>query len=104
MAGRLTIIKSVLVIIPIYMLSTIEITHKMMTDLNKIFQKNLCIGQNDTHKFPLLVWYFTKNPKQARGVGIKHLITQDNALVAKLLWRMYKEPEALWNKILIKNI
>lgn len=53
--GCLTMNKFVLGAIPIYMLSAMEINHKLELDMNKKLRKFLWDGENDSHKISLLV-------------------------------------------------
>lgn len=48
----------------------------------------------------IISWDKLCRSKETRGVGLRNHAWQNNALGAKLVWRMYKEPNLKWVKIL----
>jgi hypothetical protein len=83
---RLTLIKSTLFNIPTYYLS--------------LFQRDfLWGGVGDEFKFHLVNWFKVCMTMEAGGLGVRNLIQFNCVLLGKWLWRIAKEGEAWWKKL-----
>lgn len=65
-----------------------------------IQRKVLWEGSQERKRIPLLSWDTVIKSKEDGRVGIKDLKAHNQALGAKLVWWMSKNPEALWSRIL----
>ncbi|XP_059078037.1 uncharacterized protein LOC131876615 [Cryptomeria japonica] len=52
-------------------------------------------------KIPLLAWDKICHPKEVRGVGIRDLVIQNEALGTKLIWKLYANPQSKWAFIML---
>lgn len=57
-------------------------------------------GIVDKNKFTLMLWDKICKPKIEWGLGLKNQEKQNLALGAKLLWKIYKEMELTWERVL----
>lgn len=98
-AGRLTLIKTILVAMPIYLLSCIPLpkgAYKKLTQIIRDFYQN---GVEDKKKMKLISWENICQEKSDGGTKIRKLLWQNKALWEKLAWTMYTSSEAKWNII-----
>ena len=99
-AGKITKIKVVLAALPIYPLSCLplpkSINHKLETKLRNFLWKD----REEDKKMALIKWEKISKPKELGGLGIKRLNRKNEAFGAKLVWRLYKEHNKKWAKIL----
>ena len=99
-AGKSIKIKSVLSAIPTYPLSCLPLPkqsfHKFETKLKDFLWKD----NSESNKLALIKWDKICKPKKLGGLGIKNLRWQNEALGAKLVWRLYSERDQKWAKIL----
>lgn len=57
-------------------------------------------GTDNKKKAALIKWENICRPKKIGGLGIKNLMWQNEALGAKLAWRMFQNKESKWARIL----
>ena len=97
--GRLTLIKSTLSNLPTYYLSLFPIPRGVAHRIEKIQRDFLWEGMGGEFKYHLVNWDRVCTPIQCGGLGIRNLVTFNQALLGKWLWRYATEREALWRKI-----
>ncbi|XP_061993910.1 uncharacterized protein LOC133711840 [Rosa rugosa] len=101
MAGRLTLINSVTASIPIYTMQTAKIpisTCDSLDKLNRDFLWGDCDGRKTVH---LVNWDNVCMPKIRGALGIKKTAEMNQALLAKVSWRLLQKDEGLWCDIYI---
>ncbi|XP_059066334.1 uncharacterized mitochondrial protein AtMg00310-like [Cryptomeria japonica] len=99
-AERLTLIKTVLAAMPIYLLSCIPLSkgaHKKLTQAIRIFYWQ---GTEDRNKLKLIAWDKICRERCDGGTGIRKNLWKNKALRAKLVWRLYTSSKAEWARIL----
>jgi hypothetical protein len=67
--------------------------------IEKIQRDFLCEGMDGEFEYHLVSWDRVCDPIQCGGLGIRNLVTFNQALLGKWLWRYATEREALWRKI-----
>ncbi|KAF6153870.1 hypothetical protein GIB67_001103 [Kingdonia uniflora] len=103
-AGRITLIKVVNSTIPSFHMSVFPFPIKMCKKLDSINSRFLwgtnSVGANKTH---FISWKNICRPKDKGGLGIRTSLAHNQALLAKLFWRVIKEADKIWAHNLIKR-
>ena len=98
--GRLTLLKSTLSSLPIYLLSLFTIPQAVVVRLEKI-QRNFLWGtSNEVFKYSLVAWEKVCLPREEGGLGIRRVGLFNQALLGKWLWRFGKEVHRLWRQFI----
>ncbi|KHN41453.1 Putative ribonuclease H protein, partial [Glycine soja] len=80
MAGRVTLINSVLNALPIYLLSFFKIPQKVVHRLVALQRNFLWGGDKDYKKIPWVKWEVVCLPREEGGLGIKDIPKFNEAL------------------------
>ena len=99
-AGRILLLQSVILAIPIFFMSYLKIPIKVLRYIEQRMRKFLWNGVQEEDKIPLVAWDQLCKPKKYGGVGIRKLQIVNEVLGAKLIWDMYDNPAQLWVQIL----
>ena len=83
--GRLTLIRSVLSLLPIYYLSLIKAPISVITSLEKLMRNFFCEGGDLVGRHHLVRWEMVCQAKINGGLGIGNLEKRNNALLMKWL-------------------
>ncbi|KAJ0693348.1 putative RNA-directed DNA polymerase [Helianthus annuus] len=100
MAGRITLISSVLESLPSYYFSLYKAPVKVIAKLEAIMRRFLWGGNEEKNKIHWVAWEVVTKPKQEGALGIKKLEDCNNALILKWLWRYRVEKGALWRRVI----
>ena len=99
--GRLTLIKSTLSSLPIYLMSLLVIPRKVCARLEKI-QRDFLWGGGALEKKPHLVnWSAVCTNMRQGGLGIRSLVALNKALLGKWNWKFSIERNSLWKQVII---
>lgn len=100
LAGRVTLVKSVIMAIPSYTMQMLVIPAGTC-DRIEAMCRNLIWGDSASAKKVHLI-HFHKfcQPKDFGGIGLKRLRSSNLAYMAKLCWRFIHEPNAIWVRVL----
>ncbi|XP_059073624.1 uncharacterized protein LOC131874320 [Cryptomeria japonica] len=101
--GRIQLIKSVPVTMPLYAMQVFKLCCKVLQALEINFKKFLWEGAKQVKKISLLNWNLICKSNLGGGAGLRHMEKKNLALGAKLIWKMYRSPEKLWCKIMQKK-
>ncbi|RVW50024.1 Retrovirus-related Pol polyprotein from transposon RE1 [Vitis vinifera] len=96
--GRITLIKSTLASIPIYLLSLIRIPKVVAKRIEKIQRDFLWEGGSLEGKVHLINWQVVCSPKEEGGLGIRKIELLNKTLLGKWVWRYAYEKDNLWKK------
>lgn len=97
-AGRLTLIKSVLLAMPVYWAALTWVPKGILRKINRICSRFLWAGSKEESVLPWVAWDKIARPKEWGGWGIKNLTDFSTSLAAKSGWRIIKM-ENLWTKV-----
>eukprot|EP00253_Pinus_taeda_P033560 PITA_33560 len=97
-AGRLTLIKSVLLAIPVYWAALTWIPKGVMEKIRRICCRFLWAGSKESSGLPWVAWDKVARPKEWGGWGIKRLPEFSISLAAKSGWRLISM-ENLWTRV-----
>jgi hypothetical protein len=101
--GRLTLIKSTLSSLPTYFLSLFPIPSSVAKRMEKIQRNFLWGGMGDEFKYHLVNWQSICLPIPEGGLGIRHLVPFNKALLGKWHWRFAKEKNAFWREVIVSK-
>ena len=85
--GRLTLLKSTLSSLPTYYLSLFTIPVAVADRLEYIQRNFLWGSSEECFKYSLLAWEKVCSPLEMGGLGIRKLVTFNQALLGKWLWK-----------------
>lgn len=99
-AGRLLLLKSVLLAMLIYSMMCFKIPNKISSSINQFMRNFFWNGKGEQDKIPLVAWDKVCQPRQVGGVGPRKWIFLNEAMGAKLIWQMYVKSNHKWVQIL----
>ncbi|XP_056688698.1 uncharacterized protein [Spinacia oleracea] len=100
MAGRCTLIKSVLNSYPLYAMQTNILPASITHALEKCFRKFLWNKVEKSRYMSRLSWDKITRPINEGGLGIRRFKEWNLAFMAKLGWAVLTNPDKLWVKVL----
>ena len=95
MAGKVSLINSVLNALPIYLLSFFKIPQKVAHRLVALQRNFLWGGDKDYKKIPWVKWEVICLPKEEGGLGIKEISKFNEALLGKWIWALASDLQQL---------
>ncbi|VVA15574.1 Hypothetical predicted protein, partial [Prunus dulcis] len=96
MAGRITLIQSVVSSIPLYTMQTAKLPQALCEDLDKSSKSFLWGSSENHHKTHLVKWDTVCLPKRLGGLGIKKAALMNQAMLSKASWRIVAGDSGLW--------
>nr|XP_025664883.1 uncharacterized protein LOC112763420 [Arachis hypogaea] len=100
LAGRTTLVKSVLSSMPIYNMHSALLPTATCNSIDRIC-RNFIWGDTDQNKkVHLLNWKKICEPKQSGGLGIRHAGQMNQAFMMKAGWGLIARKDDLWARIL----
>ena len=100
MAGKVTLINSVLTALPIYLLSFFKIPQRVVLKLISLQRNFLWGGSQDLKKSVWVKWEVICLPKEDGGLGIKDITRFNAALMGRWIWALSSNQNQLWVRIL----
>ncbi|KAL9816500.1 putative RNA-directed DNA polymerase [Arabidopsis thaliana] len=95
-AGRLTLIKSVLVSITNFWISAYRLPNSCLKEIEKICAAFLWSGPDLNPNRAKIAWTEICKPINEGGLGIKSLVEANKVSCLKLVWRILSKSESLW--------
>lgn len=96
MAGRTTLIKATLNVIPNHIMQIIPLPTNLISRL-KSYQKNFLWGSTpQKRRLHLINWHVITTNKDQGGLGIQRLKDKNDALLAATAWRLFHNPHSHW--------
>jgi hypothetical protein len=97
-AGKLVVLKVVLQSSPLYALSVFKIPRKYANAIDKIQKNFLWTGMETKKRMALIAWDKVCKPVEKGGLGLRKVSEMNDFLMAKLLWRLFKD-KGEWKEI-----
>lgn len=96
MAGRVTLCKSVISALPIYIMQSTLLPKSICKDIEKLC-RNFVWGDSESHKkIHLVNWQQLCQPLSNGGFGLKNMKAMNDALLLKLAWGLIADKDSLW--------
>jgi len=95
-AGRVTLAKAVIEVVPIYPMMTTAIQKACLNEINKIQRAFIWGNEDGNRKYHAVRWDLVTLPKAVGGLGIRHLVNMNKACLMKLGWAIRSGVDALW--------
>lgn len=102
-AAKITKITSVLSAIPIFPIACLPLSNWMSSSFESKLRNFLWKDKEEDKKLALIKWDNICKSKEYGGLGIKKPQWQNEASGEKLIWRLYKESDQKWAKILFNK-
>lgn len=97
--GRVTLINSVLSLLPLYLFSFYKAPKNVIDEIVKLQRRFLWGGDEENKKMAWVKWELICTPKSRGGLGIKNLVAFNLALLMKWRWRLLLDDDnLLWKK------
>lgn len=97
---RVTLIRSVLTSIPIYLFSFFRVSNGVVDKLVKLQHRFLWGGGPNHNKIAWIRWETVCLPKEKKGLGLKDIKTFNLALLGKWKWNLLQHQGELWARVL----
>ncbi|GJZ74184.1 hypothetical protein Tco_0638330 [Tanacetum coccineum] len=98
--GRLTLIKSILGSLGIYLMSMFRVPKGVIKELEQLRARVFWGYQSYEKKIAWVAWDKVLASKDRWGLGIGSLTSFNLALLQKWRWRFYNESEAIWCRVI----
>lgn len=99
-AGKLILLKSVLAAMPTYSMSCFKLPLSLCKQIQSILTRFWWDLSPEIKKMCWVSWEKLSKPKNVGGLGFREIAQFNDAMLAKLSWRILKEPTSLLSRIL----
>ena len=100
-AGKLVLVKSSATLVAEYYMQCQSLPIKVCNQIDKLIRDFLWGSTEEKRRLHLVRWETVMLPKELGGLGLHNMKDINNALLAKLCWRLACEQEAPWAKMLV---
>ncbi|XP_074298892.1 uncharacterized protein LOC141629862 [Silene latifolia] len=97
-AGRLVLVKSVLISLFTYWANIFLIPKGVMKKIDSICRNYLWDGTSVYLRTPMVNWEKVCTPQSEGGLGLRYSLDWNRATIGKLVWWIYSKPDSLWVK------
>ncbi|KAJ4773133.1 RNA-directed DNA polymerase (reverse transcriptase)-related family protein [Rhynchospora pubera] len=98
-AGRLVLIKSILMTMPVYCMSVEMLPKEIIKKINSLMAKFFWGKTNQNRYLALIAWKNICKPVSMGGLGVKDLQNFGDALFLKMVWSIMADEDKPWVKI-----
>ncbi|GLT67726.1 hypothetical protein SLA2020_400130 [Shorea laevis] len=98
-AGRQVLIHSVSSTMANHVMQIVKLPSSTCSDIDRANREFLWGGADGNRKIPLVRWERVCTPKSFGGLGFRATSLMNEALLAKLGWKVLTEPNALWVQV-----
>lgn len=96
LAGRITLIKSVLSAVPLFVMQSTRIPNGIVDEVERVC-RNFLWGHTDSRsKMHLISWDIVTQPISRGSLRIRRLREFNNACLAKICWGIIERKDQLW--------
>lgn len=103
MAGRLTLVKSVLLSIPNYFMATAKVPTTVCNEIERLAWMFLCGSDSSKRKPSLVNWQVCCSPMVSGGLGLRSLQVQNQLFLMKMGYNLITNTNAYWVQLLRKK-
>jgi len=97
--SRLTLVKSILQAMPVYLFSVLAAPKSIIKQIKTIQRSFLWGGSPDKMKWPLVDWKSICTPKNEGGLGLRDPHSTNKVFNAKILWRWVTHNHEPWARL-----
>ena len=103
-AGRLTLIKSVIKILPVYYMSMFKMPKAITLKIVKLQRKFFWGGSSGENRgYSTVKWSDIEIPRELGGLGVGNIMHKNLILLFKWWWRFSESDNTLW-KIILQSV
>ncbi|GMI74428.1 hypothetical protein HRI_001112100 [Hibiscus trionum] len=99
LAGRITLAKAVLQVIPSYVMQTAVLPKGLCREMEKIIRRFVWGGSGDRRGLSLINWESMQKSLSSGGMGLKNLESQNSAFLMKVGFEILTKPNKLWVRV-----
>ena len=99
-AGKMTMIKSVLTAIPTYSMTCLQLPMSLFKRIQSVLTRFWWDGNDEKRKLCWVSWTNLTKSTADDGLGFKEIEAFDQAMLAKLAWRIITVPDCLLVRVL----
>lgn len=99
-AGRVTLANSILTSLPLYTMQSAYIPRTICDKIDAKVRGFVWGSTPDQRKIHLLNKEIVQAPKTEGGLGVKGMRDTNQAILAKLGWRLLQNPSSLWSRLI----
>lgn len=100
-AGKQIMLRSVLSAMPCYAMSCFKLPVSLCRQIQSILTRFWWGANPEKNKMCWVAWTTMALPKYAGGLGFRDIETFNDALLAKIGWRIIKDPQSLLARVLL---
>ncbi|XP_050229329.1 uncharacterized protein LOC126678474 [Mercurialis annua] len=100
LAGRSSLINSVLSAVPIYTMQTTALTKNSCNEIESKCRQFLWGSSTESRKINLIKWDVVRKSRVRGGLGHKNMSLMNEALLMKIGWKILANHDVFWVKIL----
>lgn len=100
LAGRITLCKSVLAMVPLYPMQSALLPESICNEIERIFRRFIWADSTEKKAIHLIKWSTLCQPKLDGGIGTRNMQSMNKAFVMKLGWGILHDSDSLWASVL----
>ncbi|KAJ4839691.1 hypothetical protein Tsubulata_006579 [Turnera subulata] len=101
--GRVTLIKSVLTGLPIYLMSLFKVPVGVLKKMRSTIRRFFWNGYDKKSKACLVAWNKISIPKECGGMGIMDLSVMNQCLLFKWIWKFCSPVDGVWKDLIARK-
>lgn len=101
LARRISLNKTLLSAIPIFMMQSMRLPKGVCEDLNKVKRQIMWGNTNERRALALVGWDRVCQPKERWGLGLRKMNDMNDALILKIVRGLLSNNSDLWVRVLI---